>query len=70
MPYGKNEQTPVELCHARGVLRQRVDELLRGSGLEAREPARHLSIGNPRDQRAHYPVSLRTGVGWGPADLV
>jgi hypothetical protein len=49
MPYGKNEQTSVDLCHARGVLRQQVDALLRGSGLEIRELSNHLSISNPRD---------------------
>jgi hypothetical protein len=49
MPYGKNEQTPVELCRARGVLRQQVDALLHGSGLQIRELAHCLAISNPVD---------------------
>ena len=49
MPYGKNELTPVELCRARSVLRQRVAAMLRGSRLEIRERASHLAIVNPAD---------------------
>ena len=49
MPYGKNELTPVELCRARGVLRQQVAAMLRGSGLEIRERASHLAVTNPAD---------------------
>ena len=49
MPYGKNEPTPVELCRARSVLRQRVAAMLRGSRLEIRERASHLAIVNPAD---------------------
>lgn len=66
MPYGKNEQTKVDQCHARGVLRQRVEALLRGSGLEIRELARHLAIGNPRDPgRGWIHISYTSGeVSW------
>jgi hypothetical protein len=62
MPYGKKEQTPVELCHARGVLRQQVEGLLQGSGLQIHELTRHLAISNPRDPgtgRIH--ISYTTG---------
>lgn len=47
MPYGKNELTPIELCHARSVLRQQVATMLRGSGMEIRERASHLAVTNP-----------------------
>jgi hypothetical protein len=66
MPYGKNEQTPLELCHARGVLRQQVEALLHGSGLEIRELSNHLSINNPRDpDKGRIHISYASGeVSW------
>jgi hypothetical protein len=66
MPYGKNKQTPLELCHARGMLRQRVEALLRASGLEIRELASGLAIGNPRDpDRGRIHISYTSGeVSW------
>jgi hypothetical protein len=66
MPYRKNEQTPLELCHARGVLRQRVEALLRGSGLEIRELASSLTISNPRDpDKGRIHISYTSGeVSW------
>jgi hypothetical protein len=66
MPYRKNEQTPLELCHARGTLRQQVDALLRGSGLQIRERTHHLAISNPADpDRGQIHVSYaRAEVSW------
>jgi hypothetical protein len=66
MPYGKNEQTPLELCRARGVLSQQVRALLRGSGLEIRELVNGLAIRNPRDpDRGCIVISYTTGeVSW------
>ena len=66
MPYGKKEQTQIELCHARGVLRQRVEALLRGSGLEIRELASSLAIINRRDpDRGRIYISYASGeVSW------
>jgi hypothetical protein len=66
MPYGKNEQTPLELCHARGVLHQQVNALLRGSGLEIRELAHHLAVSNPRDpDKGRIHISYASGeVSW------
>jgi hypothetical protein len=49
LPYGKNELTPLELCRARSVLRQRVAAMLRGHRLEVRELATALAISNPAE---------------------
>jgi hypothetical protein len=62
MPYGKNELTPVELCRARGVLRQQVAAMLRGLGLEIRERARHLAVSNPAaPDRGQIQIGYATG---------
>ena len=66
MPYGKNEPTQIELCRAQGVLRQQVEALLRGSGLEIRERTSHLVISNPRDpDKGRIQISYTSGeVSW------
>jgi hypothetical protein len=44
-----DELTSVRICRSRSALRKKVDELLRGSGLEVREMVNGLAIFNPRD---------------------
>ena len=56
------ENTQVELCRARGVLRQRVQALLRGSGLEIRELTSYLAISNPVDpEKGRIHINYVTG---------
>jgi hypothetical protein len=43
------ELTDIEICRARTALRHKLDPLLRGYGLEIRELATALAIGNPTD---------------------
>jgi hypothetical protein len=49
MTNGPYELTWIQMCRARSALRQKVDDLLRGSGLEVREMANDLAVSNPRD---------------------
>ena len=44
-----DELSWVEKSHARFLLRQKVDDYLRGSGLQAREMVNDLAISNPHD---------------------
>jgi hypothetical protein len=56
------ELTAIQICHARGTLRNIVGDLLRGSGLEIRELAHHLVISNPRDpDRGRIYIAYATG---------
>lgn len=49
MTTGPDELTWVQICRARATLRQHVEDGLRGSGLQIRELAAHLTIHNPDD---------------------
>jgi hypothetical protein len=60
------ELASVQMCRARAALRQAVENLLRGSGLEVREMANGLAISNPRDpDRGRIYISYANGdVSW------
>ena len=64
MTHGPDESTGADLCRARNTLRQKVDTLLRGHGLEIRELTSALAIGNPRD-----PAKGRIHITYATADV-
>jgi hypothetical protein len=49
MTHEPDEPTDIDLCRARTTLRHNLDPLLRGYGLEIRELATAVAIGNPSD---------------------
>jgi hypothetical protein len=49
MTHPPDELTEIQICRARGDLRQTVNALLQGSGLQIRELANALTVSNPRD---------------------
>ncbi|HEY1914818.1 MAG TPA: hypothetical protein VGH27_04510 [Streptosporangiaceae bacterium] len=62
MTRGPDEMTWIQICHARSMLRRTVGDLLRGSGLEIRELANALSIGNPSDpEKGRVYIMYATG---------
>jgi hypothetical protein len=54
----------VEICHARNLLRQELQALLRGSGLEIRDRVRNLAIHNP-----HAPDNGRIYISYTTGDV-
>jgi hypothetical protein len=66
MTNGPGELTNIQLARARSTLRQKVDALLRGRGLEVRERASGLTISSPRDpDQGCLHIAYATGeVSW------
>jgi hypothetical protein len=64
MTHGPDQPAGIERCRTRNALRQQVDALLRASGLEIRELATALAIGNPHD-----PAKGRIHITYATADV-
>jgi hypothetical protein len=57
-----HELNDIDMCRARAALRQKIDPLLRGHGLEIRELTTALAIGNPADPaKGRIHITYATG---------